>query len=146
MPWQPSPNSEEELARRAHTPEDEFIDADVFLAALDESNQPSRYSQRGRKPPVARSTRNGPAKDLRGYGLDDPRFRPTLRKLLDDLKCDPLSFPKKRGKLKDARAASLRFSNVTWRLVFTIDELRRLVRVLAVAPHDTAYERASRRI
>jgi transcriptional regulator with XRE-family HTH domain len=58
-PWQPSQNTEEEFVRRAHAPEDEFIDADDFLAALDEASEPSRYSRRGRKPTVARSTRNG---------------------------------------------------------------------------------------
>jgi len=87
----------------------------------------------------------GAARDVRGYDLDDPRFRPTVRALVEDLKRDPFSFPKKRGKLKNARAASLRFANVAWRVVFTINESRRLVRILSVGPHDVAYERATRR-
>jgi Txe/YoeB family toxin of Txe-Axe toxin-antitoxin module len=87
----------------------------------------------------------GAAKDLRGYDVDDPRFRPKLALLIEDLKRDPFAFPKKRGKLRDARAASLRFANVAWRVVFTIDEQRRLVRILSLGPHDLAYERAERR-
>jgi mRNA-degrading endonuclease RelE of RelBE toxin-antitoxin system len=86
------------------------------------------------------------ARDIRGYGLDDPRFRPTLRGLIVKLKQNPQQFPTKRGKLKNARAAPLNFGNAVWRLVFTVDARERVVHVLAIGPHDDAYARASRRI
>lgn len=86
------------------------------------------------------------AREIRGYGLDDSRFRPTLRELLEALKQNPLQFPTKRGKLKGARAASLRFAATSWRLVFVVNLSQRRVRVLSIAPHDAAYDRAQRRI
>lgn len=46
QPWSPHTPTDEELSRRAR--DDDFIDADVFLAALDEANDVPRYSQRGR--------------------------------------------------------------------------------------------------
>jgi transcriptional regulator with XRE-family HTH domain len=45
-PWHPQPPTEAELSRRAR--DDEFIDADTLLAALDESDRIPRYSRRGR--------------------------------------------------------------------------------------------------
>lgn len=86
------------------------------------------------------------ARDVRGYGLDDPRFRPTLRELVEALKQNPLQFPTKRGKLKHARAASLKFGGSSWRLVFAVSMTEHRVRILSVGPHDTAYDRAKRRI
>jgi mRNA-degrading endonuclease RelE of RelBE toxin-antitoxin system len=86
------------------------------------------------------------AREIRGYGLDDARFRPTLRELLEALKQNPLQFPAKRGKLKDARAAGLRFAGASWRLVFVVSISQHRVRVVSVAPHDAAYDRAKRRI
>jgi hypothetical protein len=53
---------------------------------------------------------------------DDPRFRPPLDEIFESLKTDPKQYPTKRGKLKDHRAASLRFGVVSWRCVFRIDE------------------------
>jgi transcriptional regulator with XRE-family HTH domain len=47
-PWHPRPPTEDELARRAR--KDDFIDADVLLAAIDESIAVPRYSRRGRRP------------------------------------------------------------------------------------------------
>jgi transcriptional regulator with XRE-family HTH domain len=47
-PWRPSVLTDEELARRAR--EDDFVDADSLLAALDEADDPPRYSRRGRRP------------------------------------------------------------------------------------------------
>lgn len=55
-------------------------------------------------------------------GLEDRRFCPTLRELVDALKANPKQFPKKKGKLKDARAAELSFKGVTFRAVFTLNE------------------------
>lgn len=86
------------------------------------------------------------AREIRGFGLDDERFRPSLRELLEALKENPLQFPTKRGKLKGARAASLRFAATSWRLVFVVNVSQRRVRVLSVGPHDVAYDRAERRI
>ena len=88
----------------------------------------------------------GAAREIRGYGLDDARFRPTLRELLNRLKQNPLQFPTKRGKLKGARAAGLRFAGVSWRVVFIVNISQHRVRVLSVAPHDAAYDRAERRL
>ena len=86
------------------------------------------------------------AREIRGYGLDDPRFRPTLRELLEALKKNPLQFPTKRGKLKGARAAGLRFAGASWRVVFVVSVSQHRVRILSVAPHDAAYDRAERRL
>lgn len=46
-PWHPHPPTEDELALRAR--EDDFIDAEVLLAAIDESTALPRYSRRGRR-------------------------------------------------------------------------------------------------
>lgn len=46
-PWHPDPPTDDELARRAR--EDDFIDADALLNALDESATIPRYSKRGRR-------------------------------------------------------------------------------------------------
>jgi transcriptional regulator with XRE-family HTH domain len=46
-PWRPQPPTDAELSRRAR--DDEFIDADAFLAALDEADRIPRYSRRGRR-------------------------------------------------------------------------------------------------
>ncbi|HTU70107.1 MAG TPA: helix-turn-helix transcriptional regulator [Candidatus Baltobacteraceae bacterium] len=47
-PWHPRPPTEDELARRAR--EDDFIDAETLLAAMDERTTTPRYSRRGRRP------------------------------------------------------------------------------------------------
>jgi transcriptional regulator with XRE-family HTH domain len=47
-PWHPHPPTEDELARRAR--EDDFVDTDTLLAAMDESTAVPRYSRRGRRP------------------------------------------------------------------------------------------------
>lgn len=49
-PWHPLAETEEELARRAGAPDEDFIDADVLFAALEESDGVQRYSRRGRRP------------------------------------------------------------------------------------------------
>lgn len=55
-PWHPQPPTDAELSRRSR--DDAFIDADTFLAALDESDPVPRYSRRGRRAATAhRSTR-----------------------------------------------------------------------------------------
>lgn len=56
-PWHPGSVSTDELDRRSR--EDEFIDADVFLAALDEVDRLPRYSHRGRRPVKASTPRVG---------------------------------------------------------------------------------------
>lgn len=47
-PWHPHPPTEDELARRVR--EDDFIDAETLLGAVEESTAPSRYGRRGRRP------------------------------------------------------------------------------------------------
>ena len=79
-------------------------------------------------------------------GLDSPAFVPTIRELTATLASDPKRFPKKQGKLKDARAADVRFGAFVWRAVYTIDEDEHSVRVLSLGPHDRAYEDAEKRI
>jgi hypothetical protein len=81
------------------------------------------------------------------YGVDSESFRPTIGELISALETDPKQFPKKRGKLKDARAADAKFADgVTWRAVFTVDESLREVYVLSLDPHDAAYAAAEKRI
>jgi mRNA-degrading endonuclease RelE of RelBE toxin-antitoxin system len=84
--------------------------------------------------------------DISRCGLDDTRFSPTLRELVDALEANPKQFPKKLGKLKNARAAHLRFTDVEFVAVFVLDEAARRVKVLSLDPHDRAYEKAVRRI
>lgn len=84
-------------------------------------------------------------KEVAGYGLLNPRFSPTLRELLDALAANPKQFKKKKGKLRDARAADLRFDNTTFRAVFILDEAAHVVFVLSLDAHDEAYRRATRR-
>jgi len=87
------------------------------------------------------------AKIVAQHGVDSELFRPTIGELITALENHPKKFEKKRGKLKDTRAAEVQFSDgVAWRAVFLIDEDRRAVRVLALGPHDAAYADAQRRI
>jgi hypothetical protein len=78
--------------------------------------------------------------------LTDPSFSPTLEELLGLLEQNPKQFPKKKGKLKGARAASLKFKKVSFRAVFVLDEASRQVLVLSLDPHDVAYQRATKRL
>jgi hypothetical protein len=67
--------------------------------------------------------------------------------LFAELETNPKQFPKKKGKLKDARAADVSFADgVTWRAVFTLVEDTRIVKVLSLAPHDVAYDEAKGRL
>ena len=99
----------------------------------------------GQKPWIVKLHRQV-GKEVAGYGLADRRFSPSLRELIDALSANPKQFPRKKGKLKDARAAGLKFEKVTFRAVFTLDEAARLVLVLSLDPHDVAYDRATRRV
>ncbi len=81
------------------------------------------------------------------FGLTNPAFRPILAELVASLKHDPKQYPKKSGKLADARAASLRYrGRASWRAVFRLDEADRSVLVLSLGPHDDAYDAAKRRM
>jgi hypothetical protein len=80
-------------------------------------------------------------------GENSPTFTPTVRDFKTALASNPKQFPKKSGKLKDARATHLRFADgVEWVAVYSIDEKNRVVRVLSLGPHDRAYEDAEKRI
>jgi mRNA-degrading endonuclease RelE of RelBE toxin-antitoxin system len=80
------------------------------------------------------------------YGEQNPDFIPTFADLRNQLAINPKQFEKKQGKLKKARAAQLKRLGDAWRAVFTIDEERRIVRVLSLGPHDEAYAEAARRM
>jgi mRNA-degrading endonuclease RelE of RelBE toxin-antitoxin system len=81
------------------------------------------------------------------FGLANPAFRPTLAHLVAELQRDPKQFPKKSGKLANARAASLRYrGRESWRAVFRLDEAKRVVFVMSLGPHDAAYAAAERRM
>ncbi|GAC1548103.1 MAG: hypothetical protein NVS2B17_32670 [Candidatus Velthaea sp.] len=88
------------------------------------------------------------AKTIARYGgANSALFRPAIGDLIDALEIDPKRFPKKQGRLRDARAARLKFADgVVWRAVFTLDEPARIVRLIALAPHDDAYADAVRRV
>lgn len=73
-------------------------------------------------------------------------FSPTIGELLEQLEIDPTVYPKKRGRLKKARAATLTIGGNVWRAVFKINEKQRTVLILAIDEHDTAYREAARRI
>jgi hypothetical protein len=67
--------------------------------------------------------------------------------LIASLRRDPKQYAKKAGALRKARAANLRFrGGEAWRAVFMLDERARRVHIIALAPHDRAYEQALRRI
>jgi mRNA-degrading endonuclease RelE of RelBE toxin-antitoxin system len=67
--------------------------------------------------------------------------------VIETLRDNPKTYPKKSGSLKDARAASLRFADgVAWRAVYTIDERNGIVFIVSIGPHDVAYAEAKRRI
>lgn len=86
------------------------------------------------------------AKLVAFHGLESDDFRPTIAALITALRTDPKQFPKKKGKLKERRAASIKFADgVAWRAVFSVDDATGIVRVLALGPHDEAYAKAERR-
>jgi hypothetical protein len=86
------------------------------------------------------------AKLIAKHGEDSVEFRPTLSELLRALETNPKQFKKKRGALRNARAANISYADgITWRAVFTLDENARGVRVLSLSPHDAAYDEAERR-
>jgi hypothetical protein len=86
-------------------------------------------------------------RDIGEYGLQNRDFRPTLLALNIELRSNPKQFPKKSGRLKNARAAPLRYrGRHSWRAVFVLDECAREVFVLSLGPHDHAYEAAVRRV
>jgi hypothetical protein len=58
------------------------------------------------------------------------------------LETNPKQYPKKQGKLKNLRAADVQHRNVTFRAVFAVDEVARVIKVLSFAKHDVAYARA----
>ncbi|HEX3671229.1 MAG TPA: hypothetical protein VHT92_05935 [Candidatus Cybelea sp.] len=64
---------------------------------------------------------------------------------MEALEENPKQFQKKKGRLRNARAADLAFQGVTHRAVFTLDEKAREVFVLALDPHDVAYQAATKR-
>jgi hypothetical protein len=81
------------------------------------------------------------------HGTRNRDFAPTFGQLIASLRRDPKQYPKKAGPLQNARAARLRFrGREAWRAVFVVDEQTRPVSVLALGPHDRAYEEAVRRI
>lgn len=108
---------------------------------------PNATAERGGRPWRVRLHREV-AKTVAAHGgFEAEIFRPTIGELVAALEYNPKQFPKKHGKLKDARAADVTFGDgIVWRAVFTLDEEARLVKVLSLGPHDEAYEDAKRRI
>lgn len=83
---------------------------------------------------------------MQQYARVPTSFRPSLEALFATLELDPKQYPLKVGKLGGYRAAKLRFNRaVEWRLVFKIHEDVRVVRIIALGPHDEAYKSAERR-
>jgi hypothetical protein len=63
--------------------------------------------------------------------------------LFEALEREPKRFPLKRRALAGRRGAPLKYDRTDiWRCVFELDEAARIVRVLALGPHDVAYEEA----
>jgi len=87
------------------------------------------------------------AADVQGFASQKAAFRPTLEALFAALETDPKQFPTKAGPLAGCRAAPVRYNRTTvWRCVYEIDEAARVVRILALGPHDAAYKSAARRV
>jgi hypothetical protein len=123
----------------------------VISSTRERSSQPSMKQTKydtvvpvGQKPWIVELHREV-GKDVAGYGLCDPSFSPTLGELVSALEANPKQFAKKNGKLKNARAADLKFKNVTYRAVFILNEAARRVFVLTLDAHDAAYDVAIRR-
>lgn len=123
------------------------------------SSTPERFSAPSTKPPVSSGTaelddqpyrvklHRAVEKIVAKYGVDSDVFRPKIEDLIDALGADPKQFPKKKGRLRDARAADVRFADgITWRAVFVVDENTMTVKMLSLAPHDVAYAEAERRV
>jgi hypothetical protein len=75
-----------------------------------------------------------------------PDFMDLWNGLLGQLETNPKQFSKKHGKLKSARAAPLQYGGAAYRVLFTLDEGQRELRILACDLHDRAYAKATRRI
>jgi len=52
----------------------------------------------------------------------------------------------KHGPLKGCRALGFTLEGVAYRAVYRIDDGRRVIEFIAIATHDIAYQRASRRL
>jgi hypothetical protein len=87
------------------------------------------------------------SKKIAAHGAQSRDFVPNLAELIASLRRDPKQYPKKTGALQKARAANLRFrGRESWRAVFIVHEAERRVHIIALAPHDRAYDQALRRI
>ena len=84
-------------------------------------------------------------KDITDYSFSCTQFKAQWDSILLELETNPKQFPKKGGKIKHCRAASLKYGNVVLRAPFTLDEKQHRVKVLCVEPHDQAYKTAARR-
>jgi len=63
------------------------------------------------------------AKKIQRYGIENEDFNPRIATMIADLESDPKSYPKKRDKLAEARAYSLKrplkYRGTTWRTLFS---------------------------
>jgi mRNA-degrading endonuclease RelE of RelBE toxin-antitoxin system len=75
-----------------------------------------------------------------------PSMIEPLEELIRTLEFEPQVYPKKRGKLRACRAASFNVASGVWRLIFRIKEKQNEVEILALGPHDAAYQAAERRV
>ncbi len=86
------------------------------------------------------------AKTIQRYGLENDDFNPTVLQMIEDLESDPKRFAKKSGDLAEARSYRLSYRSSAWRAVFVVDDVARVVKIIALDRHDEAYRQASRRI
>ena len=69
-----------------------------------------------------------------------------LRSVIADILLDPYRNAKKKGRLKDCRAARVALTGVQYRIVYEIDEIRHVVRFWCVAPRERVYDIVKRRL
>jgi|GEM_PF-4622930 len=78
-------------------------------------------------------------------GWHNPDFSPTLREIRTSLETNPKQFPTKKGKLKAARAARLRYRGEQWRAIFVLDEMARVARWVGLGKRADVYAKTERR-
>ncbi len=86
-------------------------------------------------------------KDLYAFRRNARLLIRLLREIIPTVLADPRKAGEpKRGDLAGVFAHGVSDQGTAYRLIYTIDDDRRLVTFIAFGPHDPAYARAKRRI
>lgn len=125
----------------------------MSLSRSKRSNEPSKKSpspaeevRRLKEVPWKVELHPAVAKFVVKSGWHNPEFSPILHEIRESLKANPKRYATKVGKLKDARAAKLRYRGDQWRAIFVIDEDTRTVRWFGLGKRADVYEKTERRL